>query len=666
MMTKVKFKEQTLAFFALLVPIVFMIYTTWPNLVNDGYLFARDAGGHLLRAQYWAHYLLPKGTAWGWFPLWYGGFNLYHVYPVLTYYLLGLLTLILPALPALKFTMAFLWLALVPTAYYFLRGFRLRPTHAALGTFLIPLLNGELSVGTTALYQEGFLPNATGFIFSIIALRRLKEDLAGDRRALSALLVTGICVAFTILSHPFCAYWWIWASLLLLITEIIGGHQAWATLLKRYLLVLSLGLLLSAYWWIAFLLNLDEMKRTDPFALTDIAGKLISMEHNGGWKIVLLAAFGIIYLFVKKEWKTLGFLGGAAVLSFLLSTGVINPFLPMGEMIQTSQRLRFEAYYYFFIITLAAFSIPLAWTLAGFFPWPTLIKALRLSFSIFLFSMILTVRDNVRGFIHPISNPATRQIEPLRQYLLDHLQPGDFILTEDNWAAIPSLGTPHFLHHNLPQGTDRLWDLSGGLPEGTRGCVRPSDISYHLDKTGWIGNEEDYLRHRGVRYVVTSTGLSRRTLLKEHWLRLTWPDPRLTGEWSPGADFLALFELKNFNTRFGLPPEASALIKDLTYQAPGQYLIQFEKPVTLEAKTSLTLNYHPWLQVKANGKEISKSHNANFQMVLPEKAENIVTLEIRYVPPFPVQAANKLSALGWILGVLYLGFCLTSEKRILL
>src|SRR5438105_13040965 len=118
-----KLREQLVAYWILSLTLGVMLAAVWPSLNNTGYLAAWDAGGHLLKAYYFAHHLLLHGHPSGWFPLWPGGFDLFPFYPPLLYYILGPITLLLPAELALRLVTAGLWLGLVPVTYYFLRSF---------------------------------------------------------------------------------------------------------------------------------------------------------------------------------------------------------------------------------------------------------------------------------------------------------------------------------------------------------------------------------------------------------------------------------------------------------------------------------------------------------------------------------------------------------------
>ena len=89
-------RGQQLTAYAILAAIIgVMASVVWPSITAPGYLSAWDAGGHLLKARFFAEELLPHGHLSGWFPTWHGGFDLFQFYPPLLYYVLGPLAAVL-------------------------------------------------------------------------------------------------------------------------------------------------------------------------------------------------------------------------------------------------------------------------------------------------------------------------------------------------------------------------------------------------------------------------------------------------------------------------------------------------------------------------------------------------------------------------------------------
>lgn len=637
--------QRLIAFAILAATIGLMLSVIWPSLTAPGYLSAWDAGGHLLKARFFAEQLLPNGHLSGWFPTWHGGFDIFQFYPPLLYYILGPLTRLMDPELALRLVMAGLWVGLVPVTYYFVRSFELPRPIAAAGTSLLLALNASFGIGLGALYGVGLLPNGLGAIMAIWTLGRLRRDLADPTRSPRQLLLTGLLFGALILSHTFSAYWFGLASLILLASEVIGRHREVGWAICRYLTMLGIGLVVSAYWWVPLAMGIDQMGPTGALQKSSswhILTDLLFAKDSGGWVPALLALGGLICLGWKGRYRTLVFLGGTLAVTLLLSINAINGILPFSSVIASSQFVRFHAFAAWLILVLAIFG------LAGF--WE-LLKRIRLPFvpvTVFSVSLLLTFALVVwptlqikRGFINVVDNTATSELPATADYFRQHLAPGDFILSEFNWESRFYFGSPHFMNQRLPSLVDNVWDMDGNFPEGTLGASKPVLMASTLEQTAYLSTQEDYLRARGVRYIVTTNPATQSRLAGLPWLNQAY-----TGR------VIAVFELRDFNTPFGLPAAVGTRLTEASYHAPNSYDLRFAQPVSLPAGSTLALSYHPWLKVEADGKRVQTKSANDSQLMLIDRIDNARLITITYAPPLSAKLPAVVSLIALILVVL--------------
>lgn len=640
--------EQLIAYIILGATVGVMIATVLPSINSDGTLAAWDAGGHLLKANYFAAHLLPLGHLTGWFPTWHGGFDLFQFYPPLLYYILGPLSAVIDKELALRIVTAGLWIGLVPVTYYFLRSFKLNRLIAAIGTSFLLALNASFGIGLGALYGVGLLPNGLGFILAIWALGRLKRDLSEPGRGVSQVVLTGLVVGLLFLSHTFSAYWWGAASLFLVASEVIGRGERLAPVLKRYALIVGIGLLISAYWWIPLLLSLDSMGQTGDIQQNPrsiIMRGLLFAQDSGGWVMAVLSLGGLTYLAARQNWRTFGFFASIGVFSLLLSLDTINDFLPFGSVVGSSQFIRFHAFFAWLMMVWAVFG------LAGLWHWYQRVKrpnwvapgVLAATVLLLFLLVILPTLEEKRGFVRVIDNEPSHELPAVAKYLDDTLQPGDFILSEFNWNARYFYGTPHFVNQRLPMLSDKIWNLDGNFPEGTPGAAKPTLIASVMADVGYLRAQQPYLESRGVRYLVATHPVTRTALEREPWLKLVQTDK-----------ILSVFELVGPRHSFGLPPEVAAQLESIDFSNPGQYRLQFRQPVELPAATSLAVSAHPWLVVQADERPVRSGRDLESRLSVREATGKFTELTITEEPPAAVHGASVVSVLALLGAILIL------------
>lgn len=638
--------DRIISYLILAAILAIMVWTVAPSLNSVGYLTAWDAGGHLLKAHYFAHHLLTNFTLSGWFPLWHGGFDIFQFYPPLLYYLLGPLTWVFEPEFALRLMTATLWLSLVPVTYYFLRSWHLNRILAALGTSSLLALNASFGLGLGALYGVGLLPNGLGCVMAIFALGRLKRDLTWADRGTRQFTLTGLTVAFLILSHTFSAYWWFLASILLLASESFGSRQLWRRNLKRYGMIIALAAALSAYWWVPLILGINYMGTTGAVQQsprTDIFNDLLTAEDSGGLVVAMLAAGGVAYLFLCRSRRTLGFFLSLMAVSLLLSLNTINYLLPFSSVISSSQFIRFQAFFAWLLMALSVFGVAGAWHLIMRIRLPYVAPALFGGLLTVYFVMVIvpTLREKSE-FINVVDNAATDELPAVEKYLSANLRPGETILSEFDWDSRNYFGSPHFVNQRLPLLNNAIWDLDGNFPEGTRGSERPVRIASSLDAPA-LETELEYLKSRGIRYVISTNIRTRASLAEVSWLR-----PAMQGK------VLSIYEIVGFDRPFGLPATIAARLKTVSFRDPDKYQVQFASPVALPAGTSVALSAHPWLTFEANGQQIQGAAGSDRRLMLTQPLENVTDLTISYQPSLTARISGYVSSVARVLVVIQL------------
>jgi hypothetical protein len=533
-----------------------------------------------------------------------------------------------------------------------LRSFKLNRLISAIGTSFLLALNASFGIGLGALYGVGLLPNGLGFILAIWALGRLKRDLSEPGRGVSHVVLTGLVVGLLVLSHTFSAYWWGAASLFLVASEVIGRPERVAPVIKRYLLILGIGLLISAHWWIPLLLSLDGMGRTgeiqqNPWNI--ILKGLLFSEDSGGWVMALMSLGGLTYLAVRKNWRTFGFFLSIGIFSLLLSLDTINNFLPFGSVVGSSQFIRFHAFFAWLMMVYAVFG------LAGFWHWirkwrePNWAAPAVLTVTVLLLFLlvVLPTLEEKRGFVRIIDNEPSHELPGVANYLDKNLQSGDFILSEFNWNARYFYGTPHFVNQHLPMLSEKIWNLDGNFPEGTPGAAKPTLIASVMDKVDYLSGQREYLESRGVRYLVTTHPTTRTALEHETWLKPVYTDK-----------ILSVFELLGPRHTFGLDPKFADQLESVKFTDPGTYTLKFKQPVELPANTSFAISAQPWLQVKAGGKVITSDRDFESRLVIKEATGPITELTITEKPPVGVYVASGIS----VLAILAVGLILLRQR----
>jgi hypothetical protein len=651
----------------LLIHSLVMGWVVWPSINTNGFLVAWDGGAHLAKAHLWARHFFMEGHWASWLPTWHGGIDIIQTYPPMTTYLLGPLSLLMNPELALRIYCAFLWILLLPALFVFLKCFDVSTLPAAMGASFIMLCGASFSAGLSALYGVGLLANSLGFAMTFFFLGSLNKTLSSlhGRRMifLSALLGAGL-----LLSHSYSFYWALLASFFLLVGNVSAGRVNRTEVLKRFLIVFSLTLLLSAFWWVPFAMNIPNVSTPEPIEqapLMQVFLRLIRGDQNGGGLMMIAAAGGLITLLKRRNWSTLLFFVGTGVLTLLLAMNIINSWMPFGKVIGSSERIRFEGFFAGLSLALGAISLDALWRSVSRLGKGPAITALGLSGLVFYAALLLPSLQRNRGFVRAAQNETALSINELGSVLDRRLNAGEFILAEVSWNARPVFGTPHFVSSRAPLVSNKIWSLSGWYPECTRASARPLLIGQNLWNAGYLNSQETYLRKRGVRYLVSTQSDTRESLKKISWLTLIWEGPETIikgkGDGSENG-VLSLFELTGFNTPLGLTPETAKRLSLLTYDDAGRTTALFSSPASFDIGDSFAFSYHPWLRVKADGKTMKTAPDDLAKLSLLDAARDVRQLEFYYSPPWFLWGGYLVSLLT-LCGVLWKGRLLLNRFR---
>lgn len=618
-------KASSIAILGLAVFITLIVFK--PTLFLAGALPAYDARGHLFKAIHWAHTFSP------WITNWHGGFAPMSTYPPLVTYLLGIFSLMMNPILAMRLLMLALLIAPPFASYTFLRRFGLDRIHASLGGLLTIVIHVPFSFGADMIYRIGLLPHGLGIIIGIVLLGRLVRDVESPAIKLRSVITTGIMWALLILTHTFSTYWVGFAAIFLVLSRSKENPHA-----SHIIIGFLIGLLLSAYWWVSFGLNLSnmdkihELSQAEPMA---VVKRTLFLKNSGGWLSMPLVLFGFYSL--RKSTKNLAFFGMISAFTFAICLNLFNAYLPFGDVLKTSQRIRLEGFLNWILLMTIPFglanlprklnknavlSIILTFLIAGAFGIPKL-KFLSLKYS------------------KPVNNSFTQQLDPLYDFLKKNLKPGEFILTEFSWETFNTLGNPHYVTQNLAIKDPSIWELTGSFPESTKGSRNPVRLSRLMDRPSIFLSNLDLMRQRGVRYIITTLQRTRELISESNDITAVWSDKTFT-----------VFEIKNFQTPFGFPPEIAQRIKTFSSSLSGDYHFTFSPPLEAGIYIPTGISFHPWLNATANGEKMGTINTGNDLLTLEKSPQETTDILIRFnYPPiiYIFQIISGLSLLGVIL-----------------
>ena len=603
-----------------------------------GRLVSWDLDGHLLRAHHFVDLAVRRPGFTAWFPYWHGGFPLPEVYPPLTTWLLAVFVSLGWGTAAARTLLLVVWIGIVPCSYFFLRSLEVDHIPAALGASLVLGLDSFFTFGSYAIFSLGLLPNGIGFLLAVLAVastaRLAKEPSLG--LAARAAFFAGL----TILAHPFASVWAAGACALIGLLSFrdrpLSQRIGWLLCTGAWALVIG------SFYWAPFLANRTNLLVTNPFVESSreqIMRSIILLPNLGGGGAAALALLGIVMGLSRSHGKQLVPLLNLAGLGILLTTGFLQPLFSSLPLFGHSQMLRFEGFYGWAALMVAAMGID-----AAFRAGPAGSRLRQTSAVLGAAAAVvvagLGLRNQTRLALAPLA--PLRSVQSLGAELKRHFRPGDFILTENDIEMASFLGSPHFFNQQLPLQDSSFWDQGGGLPEGTKASDRFSWLSHVL--AYGMPNAHADLGVGGIRFIITGERPTREALEQIPWLKRLWVDPMVKG--------MALFEVEGEDRRFGLPAPLSTRIGALNFSGDEGYILRFTGAQKIQYPLSTALSYHPWLRTTADGISVATTEGALDRLVLSRGPDTATEIQIRYVPPwwiFPVRIVALLALLASLL-----------------
>ncbi len=313
-----------------------------------------DTASHYYTAQYLRDYLLPRGEISGWCQGNLAGFPMLQYYFPLPFFIIVLLSWVMPLQIAFKFGTALGTFLLPPAAYLFFRLLKQpRPVPIMGAAFTLPFLfmqGNTMWGGNIPSTLAGEFCYSLGFALSIVWLGLLYRTLSEK----TSLLKPALLLALVGLSHGYTLLYAVLASVFFLFTR-----QDLAQNLKKLFLIYVLALLFMGFWLLPLLAFLPYTTRFSIlWIFMDLSQFLREMVPPITRPFIVLSLAGtLIFLVIKRKHETAVPSGPLAYLLFL--TGCGFGLYAIGYRLGLVDA-RFLPYSQFFLITTGAMTFSLA------------------------------------------------------------------------------------------------------------------------------------------------------------------------------------------------------------------------------------------------------------------------------------------------------------------
>ncbi len=605
---------------------------------NPGLVLGWDSLGHAVKVSYLRHVLLPMGRWDGWFPYWHCGFQLFQFYPPGFY----MATALVSYLPGVAFDRVFNVMAtasylLLPVSLFVsLRAMGMGRTGALASAVIAPFTGSTYGGGLMGLFAIGLIPNTWGIALLplVIAMWHVGLSRPSRRKGLAMAAITAVLV----LTHTFSTYVAALAAAVFVLYRLDAGK--WRQTLP-YAAAVTVGIVaLSSAWLVPTLLKyawhglIGNWTVPSPLEIGSAlaSGRMFSC-HTVAWLGLPGIVIGLRRGGFRRELATF------TLLVLAMTVGVINRFMPFGDVVGSSQYVRFQGYAGLALLMMAGITVEWLWARLRALPgrkavaaWgvPVLVVGMLGAAD---WSDLMNLRSwSVRTSEGPYD---LRDVQKMMETVKATVPAHERLLAEFDWDAQWSHGTPHALDQALPLWAMRA-DLGGNFSEGSR-------VSAGLDGINFMpySNDDflDKLQQYGVSYLVTYSLNHDRKLAQlpafqrvvTHGTVSLW---RLTtpGQIVHGAHPITLGAIRQ---------EQDAL--DVTLDNPV-----VDNPVTL------TYNAYPNWNVTWNGAPLAwtETKESFMQVKLPKGTG---TLAWRYAW-YPVErVCDWVASLAW-LTVLFLAF----------
>ncbi len=173
------------------------------HIFNKGIPTSVDLPDRLLKAKFTAEELIPNLKVDGWFPYYYGGFQLNQFYPPISYYLPGIIYYLsltsISFIDAFKIFMVLVYIALPISFFLCCKLFYFDDFTAIISSFFALFISGMFS-GHSGIFAQGEVPHALAFVILPLAIGFAFR--AFDKDKIVYAIYAGITLSFVMLSNP--------------------------------------------------------------------------------------------------------------------------------------------------------------------------------------------------------------------------------------------------------------------------------------------------------------------------------------------------------------------------------------------------------------------------------------------------------------------------------
>jgi hypothetical protein len=467
-----------------------------------GFLMGWDSMGHAVKVAYLREVLLPMGRWDGWFPYWHCGFQLFQFYPPGFYAVTALASF----LPGVQTSQAFnamataSYLVLPVSLYLSLRAMGMGRTGALASATIAPFVGSTYGGGLMGIFAIGLIPNTWGIALlpAVIAMWYCGLTAPSRLKGLGMATLT----AALVLTHTFSTYVAAVAAAVFVVYRLAAGR--WRQVVP-YAGMVTVGIIcLSSAWLVPTLLKyawhgmIGNWTVPKPVELTRglLTGTMFSC-HTVAWLGLPGIIIGIWRGGFRRELATY------TLIILAMTMGVINRFMPFGDVVASSQYVRFQGYLGLCLLMMAGITVEALWAWLRALPGRRALAAWAVPLLVvgLLGGTDWTEFYGLRNWSVRTSAGAydMRDVTAMMETIKGVVQPHERLLAEFDWNAQWSHGTPHALDQALP-----LWgfraDLGGNFSEGSR-------VSAGLDGINLIpysnANFLEMMRQYGVSYLVT-------------------------------------------------------------------------------------------------------------------------------------------------------------------
>lgn len=283
--------------FVLVMIWLFLLYYFQPALLFlNTTVIGGDMGAHNLLAHYLRNTLLPDGKILGWFPYHFAGLPLFQFYFLLPYFIIAILSYVIPFNIAFKLVTLLGIFFLPITAFLSMRLMRFRfpipPLAALICLFFLFRESGIAAGGTIKSALAGQFAYSLSVALMILALGLIFRAVEDKKYVIPS----GLVIAAIVLSHPFGLIPLMTASTFFIFEDFRNFRLRNSVHLAK---MFGLGFFLSGIWSIPYL-----FKRKLGMIVFNFAGLTSSFNFIKDpifWIPISISIFGILLSLIQRQ-----------------------------------------------------------------------------------------------------------------------------------------------------------------------------------------------------------------------------------------------------------------------------------------------------------------------------------------------------------------------------